>query len=162
MLRTSAFGVVAAVVLTVAACDSSSVSSPRIPGGPSFARGGGGATCTITLPAPQARQLPAVREVARELNQAFGKPSTTLSCGAINSVDQRYNKLVSFLDRAPEAQQLDAACGIATGLLNDLEAWAAQGLFNPTIVPPPIEGVTNNVIENFAFITSQFCENAGH
>ena len=160
MLRTSAFGVLAVLAVTVVACDSANLSSPRAPGGPSFAKGDGGPSCSITLPAPQVRPLPAVREVARELNEAFQKSSTTLSCGAINSVDQRYNKLVSFLDRSFEDQNLDAACGIATGLSNDLEAWANQGLFNPIVTHPP--EASNNVVANMQFITSMFCENAGH
>jgi hypothetical protein len=160
MLRTSAFGVLAAVVVTVAACDSTNVSSPRTPGGPSFAKGSGGPSCSITLPAPQVRPLPAVREVARELNEAFGKSSSKLSCGAINSVDERFNKLVSFLDRADADQKLDAACGIATGLADDLADWAGQGLFNPIVTHPP--QASNNVVENMQFIASMFCTNAGH
>jgi hypothetical protein len=160
LIRTSAFGVVAAIVVSVAACDSTTLSSPRTPGGPSFAKGGGGPSCSISLPAPNTRPLPAVREVARELNEAFGKSSSQLSCGAINSVDQRFNKLVSFLDLAFEDQKLDAACGIATGLSDDLEAWANQGLFNPIVTHPP--QASNNVVENMQFITSQFCANAGH
>jgi len=158
MLRTSAFGVLAAVVVTVVACDSGNVSSPRTPGGPSFAKGSGGPSCSITLPAPQVRPLPAVREVARELNEAFGKSSSKLSCGQVNSVDERFNKLVSFLDRADGEQKLDAACGIATGLSNELDAWVGQGLFNPIVTHPPQAG--NNVVENMQFITSMFCENA--
>ena len=158
MLRTSLFGALAAVVVTVLACDSTNVSSPRTPGGPSFAKGSGSPSCSITLPAPQVRPLPAVREVARELNEAFGKPSSKLSCGAINSVDERFNKLVSFLDRDFVDQKLDAACGIATGISHDLEDWANQGLFNPIVTHPP--QASNNVVENMQFITSEFCRNA--
>ena len=158
MLRTSAFAVIAAVVVTAAACDSTNVSSPRTPGGPSFAKGAGGPSCSITLPAQQVRALPAVREVARELNEAFGKPSSQLSCGQVNSVDSRFNKLVSFLDRADGEQKLDAACGIATGLSDDLADWAGQGLFNPIVTHPP--QASNNVVGNMEFITSQFCANA--
>ena len=99
-----------------------------------------------------------LRASARELNEAFSKNSSLLSCGAINSVNQRFNKLVSFLDRADGEQKLDAACGIATGLSDDLADWAGQGLFNPIVTHPP--QASNNVVENMEFITSQFCANA--
>ena len=106
------------------------------------------------------RPLPAVREVARELNEAFGKSSSSLSCGAINAIDERFNTLVGFLDRSFADQNLDAACGIATGLGNELEALAAQGKFNPIVTHPP--EASNNVVDNMQFIASMFCENAGH
>ncbi len=160
MTRPLAIGSIAAVLLVVAACDSSNVSSPRVPGSPSFAKGGGGPSCSITLPAPQVRLLPAVREVAREVNEAFGNASSSVSCGVINGIDQRFNTLVGFLDRADADQNLDAACGIATGLGNELEALANAGKFNPTVTHPPQAG--DNVVENMQFITSMFCMNAGH
>ena len=105
------------------------------------------------------RPLPAVREVARELNEAFGKSSSSLSCGAINAIDERFYTLVGFLDRSFADQNLDAACGIATGLGNELEALAAQGKFNPIVTHPP--EASNNVVANMQFIASMFCENAG-
>lgn len=161
MIRVSAAGVLTAVLVTVAACDSTNVSSPRAPGAASFAKGNGqGLSCTISLPAPQVRALPAVREVARELNEAFSRNSALIQCGTVNGINQRFNKLVSFLDRSFEDQNLDAACGVATGLSNELEQLAAQGLFNPIVTHPPEAG--NNVVENMQFITSMFCENAGH
>ena len=145
--------------MAAGACDSANLSSPRAPGSASFAKGSGGPSCSITLPAPQVRPLPAVREVARELNEAFGKASSSLSCGVINGIDQRFNTLVGFLDRSFEDQNLDAACGIATGLSNELAALVAQGKFNPIVTHPP--EASNNVVENMQFITSMFCENAG-
>jgi len=158
--RPLAFGSIAAVLLIVAACDSANLSSPRAPGSASFAKGGGGLSCSITLPAPQVRPLPAVREVARELNEAFGKASSSVSCGAINGINERFNTLVGFLDRADADQNLDAACGIATGLGNELEALANAGKFNPIVTHPP--QASNNVVENMQFIASMFCTNAGH
>ena len=160
MIRISAVGVLAAVVLTVAACDSTNVASPRAPGAASFAKGGAGPSCGISLPAPQVRPLPAVREVARELNEAFSKNSALIACGTVNGINERFNKLVAFLDRSFADQNLDGACGIATGLGNELEQLAAQGLFNPIVTHPPEAG--DNVVENMKFITSMFCANAGH
>lgn len=163
MIRPVTIGSIAAVLLALAACDSSNLSSPRAPGTPSFAKGGGeggGVSCSISLPAPQVRPLPAVRETARELNEAFGKSSSSVSCGAINGISQRFNELVGFLDRSFDDQNLNAACGIATGLGNELEALANAGKFNPIVTHPP--EASNNVVENMQFIASMFCENAGH
>jgi hypothetical protein len=158
--KAAAFAAVLLAAAAVAACDSTNVSSPRMPGPASFAKAGGGPSCSIALPAPQVRPLPAVREVARELNEAFGKPSSSLSCGVVNSIDQRFNALVGFLDRSFEDQNLDAACGIASGLGAELEALADAGKFNPTVTHPP--EASPNVVENMQFIASMFCENAGH
>ena len=150
-----------AVLATLAACESSTLSDPGASASRSaaFARSsGGGPSCTITLPAPAVRPLPAVREVARELNEAFGK-SPSVTCGVINGIDQRFNTLVSMLDRADADQNLDAACGIATGLTNELQALEGNGRLNPIVTHPPQAGP--NVVENMAFITSEFCRNAG-
>lgn len=160
MKRISAIGIVATTALvTLAACDTTNVSSPRAPGNASLAKTGAqGVTCTIILPAPQVRSLQAVRETARELNEAFGKSSSQVSCGVINGINARFNNLVGFLDRSFEDQKLDAACGVATGLSNELEELANQGQFNPIVTHPPQAG--NNVVENMKFITSMFCANA--
>ena len=162
MIRPAIIGSIAAVALALAACDSANLSSPRDPGSASFAKAGvsGGVSCSISLPAPRVRALPAVRETARELNEAFGKSSSSVSCGAINGINQRFNELVGFLDRSFEDQNLNAACGIATGLGNELEALADAGKFNPIVTHPPEAG--DNVVENMQFIASMFCANAGH
>jgi len=152
--------VAAAALAVLTACESSTVMSPNSPGAVSFARSTGNANCTISLPAALVRPLPAVREVARELNEAFGKPQASISCGAVNGIAQRFNTLVSMLDRSFEDQNLDAACGIATGLSNELEQLAANGQFNPSVTHPP--EASGNVVENMQFITSMFCANAGH
>jgi hypothetical protein len=110
------------------------------------------------LPAPANRPLPAVREIARELNEAFAKPSSSVNCGVINGIGQRFNTLVSMLDRAPGDQNLDGACGIATGLTKELQALEAGGQFNPIVTHPP--EASPNVVDNMDFIRSEFCRNA--
>ena len=146
--------IVAAAVL--AACESSTVTNPRYDISASFDRGGKGPACAISLPAPVHRPLPAVREVARELNEAFARGGT--NCGIVNGFDQRFNTLVSKLDQVDGQQNLDAACGIAGSLVNQLEELVKHGL-NPIVSHDPM--ASPNVLENMEFITSQFCANAG-
>ena len=161
MHRTSFPVVFAAAAVILAACESSSVADPRVPGAASLNRAGGtSSSCTIELPAPAHRMLPAVREVARELNEAFAKPHSSVNCGIVNSIDSRYNTLVSTLDQVDGEQRLDAACGIAGSIVAQLENLVAQGKLDPIVTHPPEAGP--NVVENMAFITSQFCTNAGH
>jgi len=112
----------------------------------------------ITLPAPAIRPLPAVREVARELNEAFAKPKSSVTCGVVNGIDQRFNTLVSMLDREFVDQKLDAACGIATGLTNELQALEGNGRLDPIVTHPPV--ASPNVVENMDHIRSEFCRNA--
>lgn len=161
-MRQSSFPIViAAVAAILAACESSSVVDPRAPGAADFNRAGGvSSSCTIVLPAPVNRMLPAVREVARELNEAFAKPHSSVNCGMVNSIDSRFNTLVSKLDQPDADQKLDAACGIAGSIVNQLEQLVEQGKLDPIVTHPPQAGP--NVVENMDFIRSEFCENAGH
>lgn len=145
----------------LAACESAPLAAPSIeaPGSASFARPADrGPSCEITLPAPVNRDLPAVREVTRELNEAFAKPTSSVNCGVINGIGQRMNTLVSMLDRASEDQNLNAACGIATGLTNQLRALEAGGQLDPIVTHPPVAGP--NVVDNMDHIRGQFCMNA--
>jgi len=153
---------IAATAAILAACDnSSSVAGPRAIGAASLDRSGGtSSSCTITLSAPVTRPLPAVREVARELNQAFANSQSSVNCGIVNAIDSRMNTLVSTLDQPDAEQKLDAACGIATGIVNQLEQLVAQGKLDPIVTHPPQAGP--NVVENMDFIRSMFCTNAGH
>ena len=145
-------------LVVLAACESASLSDPRSPSSASAALARG-PSCVITLPAPVNRPLPAVREVTRELNEAFAKSSSSVNCGVINGIGQRMNTLVSMLDRDFADQNLDAACGIATGLTNQLKQLEAAGQFDPIVTHPP--EASPNVVENMDFIRSQFCTNAG-
>lgn len=152
----------AAALAILAACEGPSLSGPRSPtlGSASLARSSDrGPSCVITLPAPVNRPLPAVRETVRELNEAFAKSSSLVNCGVINGIGQRMNTLVSMLDRDFADQNLDAACGIATGLTNQLKELEARGQFDPIVTHPP--EASPNVVENMDFIRSQFCANAG-
>lgn len=153
--------VIAAAVAILAACESSSVADPRAIGAASFDRAGGtSSSCTITLPAPVNRPLPAFREVTRELNEAFANSQSSVNCGIVNAIDSRMNTLVSTLDQPDADQRLDAACGIATGIVNQLEQLVQQGKLDPIVTHSPEAGP--NVVENMDFIRSMFCENAGH
>jgi hypothetical protein len=160
MHRTSLLTVVAVGAAIVAACESSNIGDPRAPGAASLARSGGPSSCTITLPPPANRPLPAVREVARELNEAFANPQSSVNCGIVTGIGARMNTLVSKLDQPEGEQNLDAACGIAGSLVNQLEALVANGSLDPTVTHPP--EASGNVVENMDFIRSQFCTNAGH
>jgi len=152
-----------AVVITaaaLAACESSSVVNPRASGDASLDRSSGRASsCTITLP-QTTRLLPAVHEVARELNEAFAKPQSSVNCGVVRSIDARFTALVSALDRVEGEQKLDAACGIAGSIVSQLEALVASGALDPIVTHPPQAGP--NVVGNMDHIRSEFCENAGH
>ena len=160
MSKTASLAVIAvAAVALLAACESSTVSSPRAPGAATFDRVADGAACLITLPAPAHRPLPAVREVTRELNEAFSKPSASVNCGTINGIGERLNTLVSKLDQVDGEQNLDAACGIAGSLFNELDAMVRLGKFNPIVTHPP--QASPNVVENMDFIRGEFCRNAG-
>jgi len=161
MHRTSLPVVITAAAVILSACDSNRVADPHAIGAASLDRAGGAASsCTITLPAPVNRALPAVREVTRELNEAFGKPTSSVNCGIVNAIDSRMNTLVSKLDQPDAEQKLDAACGIATGIVNQLEELVNQGRLDPIVTHPPQAGP--NVVENMDFIRSMFCTNAGH
>jgi hypothetical protein len=150
---------VAAVAL-ISACESASVTSPRAPMAASMSRSEASSlSCVISLPAPTNRPLPAVREVARELNEAFGNSASSVNCGTIQGIAERMNQLVAVLDQPDANQNLDAACGISGGLVNELEALVKTGRLNPTVTHPPEAGP--NVVDNMAFISSMFCTNAG-
>jgi hypothetical protein len=160
MNRPTSFAVISLAALAfLAACESSNVASPLSAGGSVLDRGGPRPTCTISLPAPANRPLPAVRETARELNEAFSRASSSVECGTVNGIGQRFNVLISKLDQPDEDQNLDAACGIAGSIVNELEALVRNGQFNPIVTHPPQAGP--NVVENMDFIRSQFCANAG-
>jgi len=147
----------ALAVGALSACESSSITSSRMVSPSPNSAVNQEQTCTITLPAPVNRPLPAVREVARELNEAFGNSST--SCGIVAGVAARFNQLVTALDQADGEQNLNAACGISTGLTKQLEALVETGQLDPDVTHPP--EASGNVVENMAFISSQFCANAG-
>jgi hypothetical protein len=149
-----------AVVALISACESSSVTSPRTPMAASMNRSDASSlSCAISLPAPVDRPLPAVREVARELNEAFANPASSVNCGTIQGIAERMNRLVAALDQTDGNQNLNAACGISGGLVKELEALVETGRLNPTVTHPPEAGP--NVVDNMAFISSMFCENAG-
>jgi hypothetical protein len=149
-----------AVAALVSACESSSVVSPRAPIAASMSRSDASSlSCIITLPAPVILPLPAVREVAREINEAFANPASSVNCGTIQGIGERMNRLAEVLDRSFADQNLDAACGISGGLVNELEALVKTGRLNPTVTHPPESGP--NVVDNVAFISSMFCEHAG-
>jgi len=149
--------ITAAAALLVA-CESSTISSPRVPGAATLALSASRPSCVITLPAPVDRPLPAVREVTRELNEAFANPTSTANCGTLQGIGARMNRLVAVLDQPTGAQNLDAACGIASGLANELAALVKTGQLNPVVTHPP--EASPNVVENMSFIASQFCVNA--
>jgi hypothetical protein len=160
MSRTTSLAVIAtAAVALLAACESSTVTSPRAPGAATLDRVAQGAACLITLPPPAHRPLPAVREVTRELNEAFHKPGSSVNCGTVNGIGERLNTLVSKLDQVDGEQNLDAACGIAGSLVNELDALVRTGRLDPIVTHPP--EASPNVVENMDFIRSQFCANAG-
>ena len=161
MQRTRLLAILVIAASGLAACDSSTVVNPRAAGDASLDRSSGrSSSCSITLPATVNRPLPAVHEVARELNEAFANPQSSVNCGIVRSIDARFATLVSKLDQRDGEQKLDAACGIATGLVNQLEALVETGALNPIVTHPPQAGP--NVVGNMDFIRSQFCENAGH
>jgi hypothetical protein len=160
MHRTPLLALVVIAASALAACESSSVVTPRAAGDASLDRSSGrSSSCTVNVGATT-RPLPAVHEVARELNEAFANPQSSVNCGIVRSIDARFTTLVSALDRADGEQKLDAACGIAGSLVSQLEALVSSGALNPTVTHPPQAGP--NVVENMDFIRSQFCANAGH
>ena len=160
MNRTALLAVIAtAAVALLAACESSTVSNPRAPGAATLDRVAMERPVSITLPAPAHRPLPAVREVTRELNEAFNKPGSSVNCGTINGIGERLNTLVSKLDQVDGEQNLDAACGIAGSLFNELDAMVRLGRLDPIVTHPP--EASPNVVENMDFIRGEFCRNAG-
>jgi hypothetical protein len=159
MHRISSLAAVAVAAAIVAACESSNIANPRAAGAANLDRSGP-PSCTITLPPPVNRPLPAVREVARELNEAFANPKSSVNCGIVTGIASRMNTLVSKLDQPDADQNLDAACGIAGSLVNQLQELVKNGQLNPIVTHPP--QAEPNVVDNMAFIDSMFCENAGH
>lgn len=141
------------------ACESSSISTPRSPVAPALSRSAAQPNCVITLPAPINRPLPAVREVAREINEAFANPTSSANCGTLQGIGARMNRLVTVLDQPTGEQNLDAACGIGGSIANELAALVETGQLNPIVTHPP--EASPNVVDNMNFITSQFCANAG-
>jgi hypothetical protein len=160
MRRTSLLSIAAAAV-ALAGCENGNLLNPRVPEAATLDRSSNGpSSCAIALPAPDNRPLPAVREVARELNEAFANPKSSVNCGIVTGINSRFNTLVSKLDQPDGEQNLDAACGIAGSLVNELEELVANGNLNPVVTHPP--EASPNVVENMDFIRGQFCTNAGH
>ena len=157
MKRASSTVLVTVAAALLAACESSTISSPRGPSAATSALSASRPGCVITLPAPVNRPLPAVREVTRELNEAFANPTSTANCGTLQGIGARMNRLVAVLDQPDGAQNLDAACGIAGGLANELAALVKTGQLNPIVTHPP--EAAPNVVDNMNFIASQFCAN---
>lgn len=158
MTRPSWLVLASAAAALLAACESSTISSPRAPRVATLDRGAAQPSCVITLPAPVNRPLPAVREVTRELNEAFANPNSTVNCGVLQGIGARMNRLVAVLDQPSGEQNLDAACGIAGGLANELAALVKTGQLDPIVTHPP--EASDNVVDNMNFIASMFCENA--
>lgn len=160
MSRTRSIMFAAAAVL-LGACDRADPTSPLLspPTDAAFARGGA-ATCVIATPQPVARPLPAIIELVREINEAAQNPASRVTCGEIRSLEAKFETLVKKLDADFADQQLDAACGVSRGILHELEALVKTGRLYPIVAPPPDPNASTDLLANFMFLNSRFCENA--
>lgn len=63
-----------------------------------------------------------------------------MNCGIVNAIDSRMNTLVSKLDQPDADQKPDAACSIATGIVDQREEFVNQGRVDPIVTHPPQAG----------------------
>ena len=112
-------------------------------------------SCTIDI-GTTTRPLPALHVLAAWINASVS--SSTLACGQVRSLAAKLLQEVAALDQEP--QHLDAACGISTGLLAELQALTSTGQLSALTFPPPVPGAPTTVLGVATETNEHFCEAA--
>jgi hypothetical protein len=166
MSRTGLF-VIAIVALWSIGCGNSTPTAPSLSTSASasaFAAGGPSATATLSTMAVSCtvdigettRPLPALHVLANWINASLSESS--LACGQVRSLAAKLQQEVAALDQEP--QNFDAACGISTGLLAELQALTSTGKLAALTFPAPVPGAPTTVLGLATETNEHFCEAA--
>jgi len=159
--------VLATVAALASACGMSTPTAPSLSTAASTSALTSGATagagtlattavsCTIDI-GTTTRPLPALHVLAAWINASLS--SSTLACGQVRSLAAKLLQEVAALDQEP--QKLDAACGISTGLLAELQALTSNGKLSALTFPPPVPGAPTTVLGVATETNEHFCEAA--
>jgi hypothetical protein len=112
-------------------------------------------SCTVDIGATT-RPLPALHVLANWINASLS--TSTVACGQVRSLASKLQREVASLDQEP--QNFDAACGISTGLLAELQALVSNGSLAALTFPPPVPGAPTTVLGLATETNEHFCEAA--
>lgn len=166
MSRTRLF-VIAIVALWSIGCGNSTPTAPSLTTSASasaLAAGGLSATATLSTMAVSCtvdigettRPLPALHVLANWINASLSESS--LACGQVRSLAAKLQQEVAALDQEP--QNFDAACGISTGLLAELQALVSTSKLAALTFPAPVPGAPTTVLGLATETNEHFCEAA--
>lgn len=112
-------------------------------------------SCTVDIGATT-RPLPALHVLANWINASLS--ASSVSCGQVRSLAAKLQREVAALDQEP--QNFDAACGVSTGLLAELQALVSNGSLAALTFPAPVPGAPTTVLGLATETTEHFCEAA--
>jgi len=112
-------------------------------------------TCTIDI-GTTTRPLPALHVLANWINASIS--TSSLACGQVRSLATKLQQEVAALDQ--QTQNFDAACGISTGFLAEVQALISTGSLATLTFPPPIPGAPTTVLGLATETNEHFCEAA--
>jgi hypothetical protein len=166
MSRTGLF-VIATVALWSIGCGNSTPTAPSLStsaNASAFAAGGPSPTATLSTMAVSCtvdigattRPLPALHVLANWINASLSESS--LACGQVRSLAAKLEQEVAALDQDP--QNFNAACGVSTGLLAELQALVSTGKLAALTFPAPVPGAPTTVLGLATETNEHFCEAA--
>jgi hypothetical protein len=115
-------------------------------------------SCTVDI-GSTTRPLPALHLLANWINLSLS--SSTLTCGEVRSLAAKLQQIVAALDQ--ESQNFNAACGISTSLVAEVQALESTGQLavRTFTLPPAAPPDTPTTVLGLAELTSShFCEAA--
>jgi len=112
-------------------------------------------SCTVDI-GTTTRPLPALHVLANWINASLS--ASSVSCGQVRSLASKLQREVAALDQ--ESQNFDAACGISTGLLAELQALVSNGSLAALTFPAPVPGAPTTVLGLATETNEHFCEAA--
>jgi hypothetical protein len=165
MTRTRLFAITIATALSAIGCGMSAPTAPSsavstsLFGSPDSSAPGTFSTaavsCTVDIGATT-RPLPALHVLANWINASLS--ASSLSCGQVRSLASKLQQEVAALDQEP--QNFDAACGVSTGLLAELQALVSNGSLAALTFPAPVPGAPTTVLGLATETNEHFCEAA--
>jgi hypothetical protein len=161
-IRQVAVSVVVAAVLAVG-CDRAGTSQVS-PVGPSqsFAQATAhvraeAVSCKVDIGAT-VHPLPAVHLLQAWLNISIQNVASSLNCGQVQSLQSKMSVVAEKLDQDPP--NFDAACGVSTALLNELQSLVRRGELATPTFSPPVPGGPTTVLAAAKDLNQHWCDAA--
>jgi len=153
MNRARLIAVAGAAALFTAACERTEPTSPsaNIPT-VSFAKTG--ASCAIDI-GTTVSPLPALHGLEEWINESLDAAGSSVNCGQTRSLDAKMETIAKSLDQTP--RNFDAACGVSSALLSELNVLISSGQLPALTFPPPVPGAPTDVLGLATLVNSQWC-----